>query len=70
MQLSQKAAVSVRRSSADSKGLSRGLTHNNEGNSISVSAEENAGRILRVAADRNDCLLRWNDYTVSKGTVE
>lgn len=48
------------------EGLSRRLGCNNEGISLSVSAE----RALDVTAERDNLLLRLNDFKTSKENLE
>lgn len=70
MQLYQEAGVSAQIRNTDLAGLSRTLGNNKERNSLMVSAEESAEKILRVTAVMNDIKLPLNDYNVSRIYLE
>lgn len=40
-----------------SEGLSKSLGHKNEGNALSVSADEDEQKVLGVTAEKDDILL-------------
>lgn len=66
MQLSYDSVVHVLMCSMDSEGLSRTLRHNKERNSLLVSTEEGAVKVLEVTAQRMDPLVCSNYFKVCK----
>lgn len=67
--LSQEAAVLIRVRSANAYGLSCKLRHNNERNSISFSAEEDAEGILEVTFKKAASFLRSNNDKIFKESL-
>lgn len=62
MQSSQEAAVSVRMQSTKSGQLSRRIGDELEKALLSPSAEIEAGRFMETTAERDNLLLRPNNY--------
>lgn len=70
LQVSHEAAVPMQMGSINSDGQSGLLVKMNEKESFLVSAQKNAKRVLEVKAERDDLMLRLNDYDVSMENFE
>lgn len=60
----------MRMRSTDFEGMSTRLGSNNERSSISVIMKEVVERVMEVTVERDDLLLRLNQYKESKDYLE
>lgn len=70
LQCSEEATVTMRMRSTDSERLSRRLEDEFGNNAPSLSTEEAADRVVELTAEKDELVVRVNDYKVARENLE